>query len=836
MDSRRGPDEDDELLLNVFEEGPQTQEQKVYAQPDREEAADALSYWKKKSQQYCSTNEAMLLIGSHQFKREKLKLKFEEKERDEILSVLGIHFPDRNSSRKDAPSFWHRPLSEWDVIDLGAGIGRYTPAFATLCASIHSVDFVQEFIDKNQQVNGALYPDKTSFTCSDAFLIENNDESLDLVFSNWLLLYMSDEQVPILVEKWFQWLRPGGLLFFRESCHTSIGGNDATGDSPARYRNPEFYHDLFSKRFHLIKEGNVKLYERIYSSGTSYLCNPHVKPSKSSGAHHRRSAAAVKRMEDEDKGRYPPVIGEWVVGKTLGQGSFGKVKLGTHQRTGKKVALKLIEHAQASAKDLINIEREGRIMGLLDHPNIVRLFEIIEMADKKTTCLVLEFVEGGELFDYIVANRRLKEPEAIRFFRQVISAVEYCHSNLVIHRDLKPENLLLDADKNIKINDFGLSNLMNPGNFLETYCGSPLYSSPEIIMETNYMGPEVDIWALGVILYAMVTGYLPWDGDEVKEQVKNAVKANYELPDHVSTECKQLIGRMLTVDPKKRATIAEVRQSAWVNRGYASLPQSCLPVRTALAESDIDKTILKKMEDLGFTAKEITADLMANKTSSNALVMYYLMFDRAERDRNEKGSFSPSRRISSLSLVDNSSHGSIESDEMRSPNGRPKSVNLSNVSNSISIGHSPSGSPKSGGGTIRTKSPLLSIFKRDKDPRQQYRGSYDPEMGDIKPADAEGKLRVAKGAFTFETTTNRPLQEITEELERVLGAMGMLWKRGKRGHSYKVKLIKKNLKLEIEICKVEKMEGLKGIKFKRVRGDTWEYKNLYQQICQNLKL
>jgi len=546
-------------------------------------------------------------------------------------------------------------------------------------------------------------------------------------------------------------------------------------------------------------------------------------------------------MADDDKyEKLPPVIGEWVVGKTLGQGSFGKVKLGTHQRTHKKVALKLIEHAQASPKDLINIEREGRIMGLLDHPNIVRLHEIIEIADKNTTCLVLEYIEGGELFDYIVANRRLKEPEAIRFFRQVISAVEYCHSNLVIHRDLKPENLLLDADKNIKINDFGLSNLMNPGNFLETYCGSPLYSSPEIIMETNYMGPEVDIWALGVILYAMVTGYLPWDGDEVKEQVKNAVKANYELPDHVSQECRQLIGRMLTVDPKKRATIAEVRQSPWVNRGYASLPQSCLPTRSPLTEADIDATIVKKMEDLGFVAKEVHADLIANKTTSHGLVMYYLMSDRADRDKRDRAASSPPiRGVSQLSIGtgSGSSHSSIEQDDFRSANGRPKSVNLS-PTNNAKIAHSPSGSPSARTSSpAKVKSPLLSIFKRNTaDTRQQYRGSYDPEFGDVKPLDVESKLRVAKGAFTFETTTNRPLVEISEELERTLGAMGLVWKRGKRGHSYKAKLIKKNLKLEIEICKVEKMEGLKGIKFKRVRGDTWEYKAVYQQICDSLKL
>eukprot|EP01117_Protostelium_nocturnum_P008052 TRINITY_DN2866_c0_g1_i1.p1 TRINITY_DN2866_c0_g1~~TRINITY_DN2866_c0_g1_i1.p1 ORF type:complete len:501 (+),score=195.28 TRINITY_DN2866_c0_g1_i1:668-2170(+) len=500
-------------------------------------------------------------------------------------------------------------------------------------------------------------------------------------------------------------------------------------------------------------------------------------------------------------------------------------------------------------------------MALLDHPNIVKLFEVIEMADKKTTCLVLEFIEGGELFDYIVANRRLREPEAIRFFRQIISAVEYCHANLVIHRDLKPENLLLDSEKNIKINDFGLSNLMNPGNFLETYCGSPLYSSPEIILETNYMGPEVDIWALGVILFAMVTGYLPWDGDEVKDQVKNAVKANYELPEHVSAECKHLIDRMLTVDPKKRATIAEIRQCAWVNRGYTSLPQSCLPTRKPIAESEVDESILKKMEDLGFNAKEVAQDLVSFKSTSHGFVMYYLMYDRAQRDK-EKNAPKTQRGASVSSLNPNI----VVDDDLRSPgSGRPKSVNFGAASKDSSAASSanssttsttsttsppatnrgslagtgsPTGSPTSPRHVIvnKTKSPLLNIFKKRNDPTLRYRGSYDPEHGDHKPMDNEDKLRTAKGAFTFQTTTSKPLVDVTNEIERVLHEMGTLWKRGKRGHVYKVKMPLKNVKLEIEICKVEKMDGLKGIKFKRARGDTWEYKTLYQQICEKLKL
>lgn len=266
-----------------------------------------------------------------------------------------------------------------------------------------------------------------------------------------------------------------------------------------------------------------------------------------------RGHSFVDKMDKESNPPTPKVspidegqtVGNYLVGQQIGQGSFGIVKLGTHVATREKVgdyfclfilkvALKFIDSSKLrSQKERDNVKREIRIMQLLDHPNIVELKDVVEVPGTSITCLVLEYITGGELFDYIVANRRLKEDEAARFFRQVLQGIEYCHSNLVIHRgkrvfqtsyciDLKPENLLLDAHKNIKINDFGLSNIMEPGRFLHTFCGSPLYSSPEIILETNYIGPEVDIWALGVILYAMVTGYLPWDGNTLKEQVHNA--------------------------------------------------------------------------------------------------------------------------------------------------------------------------------------------------------------------------------------------------------------------------------------------------------------------------
>jgi len=203
-------------------------------------------------------------------------------------------------------------------------------------------------------------------------------------------------------------------------------------------------------------------------------------------------------------------IGSYDIGKTLGHGSFGKVKLATHIRTKEKVAIKFMRHHKfTTAQQLENSRREIDIMKLLNHPNIVKLIDVVDKNDEGTTFLIVEYVVGGELFDYIVANGVVKEKEARQFFRQIVSAVEYCHANLIVHRDLKPENLLLDADGNIKISDFGLSNMIEPGKLLDSFCGSPLYAAPEILLAERYVGPPVDVWSMGVILYALLCGHLP---------------------------------------------------------------------------------------------------------------------------------------------------------------------------------------------------------------------------------------------------------------------------------------------------------------------------------------
>jgi 5'-AMP-activated protein kinase catalytic alpha subunit len=214
------------------------------------------------------------------------------------------------------------------------------------------------------------------------------------------------------------------------------------------------------------------------------------------------------------------------------------------------------------------VKREIKILRLFMHPHIIRLYEVIEApAD---IYVVMEYVKSGELFDYIVEKGRLQEEEARRFFQQIISGVQYCHRNMVVHRDLKPENLLLDNNCDVKIADFGLSNVMRDGHFLKTSCGSPNYAAPEVISGKLYAGPEVDVWSCGVILYALLCGTLPFDDENIPNLFKKIKGGIYTLPSHLSGPARDLIPRMLVVDPMKRITIREIREHPWFE---AQLPR-----------------------------------------------------------------------------------------------------------------------------------------------------------------------------------------------------------------------------------------------------------------------
>lgn len=249
------------------------------------------------------------------------------------------------------------------------------------------------------------------------------------------------------------------------------------------------------------------------------------------------------------------VTSKYKLGKVLGQGSYGQVKLATEIATGQKVAIKFCDVAHASKKTREALFRECEIMKVLHHPYILELKEVILTPNK--LCIVEEFVDHGELFQYIVQHRKVDLEIARKMFRQIAEGVAYCHSLGIVHRDLKCENILLDTDQLIvRIIDFGFAKAFESHESLRTECGSPHYTAPEIHSSRTY-GPECDVWSLGCILYAMLLGHLPFDGSDAEIQASARI-ANYTIDGPMPDDAKDLIQRILVVNPAHRISINDV--------------------------------------------------------------------------------------------------------------------------------------------------------------------------------------------------------------------------------------------------------------------------------------
>ncbi|KAL6118732.1 mark2 [Pungitius sinensis] len=325
-----------------------------------------------------------------------------------------------------------------------------------------------------------------------------------------------------------------------------------------------------------------------------------------------------------------PHIGNYRLLKTIGKGNFAKVKLARHVLTGKEVAVKIIDKTQLNSSSLQKLFREVRIMKMLNHPNIVKLFEVIET--EKTLYLVMEYASGGEVFDYLVAHGRMKEKEARAKFRQIVSAVQYCHQKCIVHRDLKAENLLLDADMNIKIADFGFSNEFTLGNKLDTFCGSPPYAAPELFQGKKYDGPEVDVWSLGVILYTLVSGSLPFDGQNLKELRERVLRGKYRIPFYMSTDCENLLKKFLILNPSKRGSLEQIMRDRWMNVGHED--EELKPyIEPQPDYKDPRRTDI--MLTMGFSQEEIQDSLVNQKY--NDVMAAYLLLDYRNSELDESG-------------------------------------------------------------------------------------------------------------------------------------------------------------------------------------------------------
>ncbi|XP_043915049.1 serine/threonine-protein kinase BRSK1 isoform X2 [Protopterus annectens] len=341
-------------------------------------------------------------------------------------------------------------------------------------------------------------------------------------------------------------------------------------------------------------------------------------------------------------------VGPYRLEKTLGKGQTGLVKLGVHCITGQKVAIKIVNREKLSESVLMKVEREIAILKLIEHPHVLKLHDVYE--NKKYLYLVLEHVSGGELFDYLVKKGRLTPKEARKFFRQIISALDFCHSYSICHRDLKPENLLLDEKNNIRIADFGMASLQVGDSLLETSCGSPHYACPEVIKGEKYDGRRADVWSCGVILFALLVGALPFDDDNLRQLLEKVKRGVFHMPHFIPPDCQNLLRGMIEVEPEKRLSLDQIQKHSWYM--CCSFKKSLLshfsggknepepeqptprkvPIMRIRSVSEFDPDVLDSMHSLGcFRDKtKLKVELQSEEENQEKMI-YYLLLDRKER-------------------------------------------------------------------------------------------------------------------------------------------------------------------------------------------------------------
>ncbi|KAM6932060.1 serine/threonine-protein kinase SIK2 isoform 2-T2 [Lycodopsis pacificus] len=332
--------------------------------------------------------------------------------------------------------------------------------------------------------------------------------------------------------------------------------------------------------------------------------------------------------------RGPVRVGFYDIERTLGKGNFAVVKLARHRITKTEVAIKIIDKTQLDAVNLEKIYREVQIMKMLDHPHIIKLYQVMET--KNMLYLVTEYAKNGEIFDYLAKHGRLSELEARRKFWQILSAVEYCHNRNIVHRDLKAENLLLDGHMNIKIADFGFGNFFQPGEPLATWCGSPPYAAPEVFEGQQYEGPQLDIWSMGVVLYVLVCGALPFDGPTLPVLRQRVLEGRFRIPYFMTEECEHLIRRMLVLDPSKRLSVAQIKEHKWMAL-YAPVQRPVLYQQPLSAEGEAgvgeySEQVLRLMHSLGIDQHK-TIESLQNKSYNHFAAIYYLLVERLKAHR-----------------------------------------------------------------------------------------------------------------------------------------------------------------------------------------------------------
>ena len=333
-------------------------------------------------------------------------------------------------------------------------------------------------------------------------------------------------------------------------------------------------------------------------------------------------------------------VGLYDLERTLGKGNFAIVKLGVHKLTKTKVAVKIVNKFELDDENLGKISREIDIMRHLSHKNIIQLYQVME--SDSFMYIITEFAANGEIFDWLVSNKKMPENQAAKTFSQILNAVNYCHIKNVVHRDLKAENLLLDHDGNIKIADFGFSNYYTPGGPLSTWCGSPPYAAPELFEGKQYDGPRADIWSLGVILYVLVSGSLPFDGQTLQDLRSRVVSCQYRIPFFLSQECENLIRGLLVMDPNRRLSLDQISHHKWLvsrlDTGVYQLFREEMYSGGGHTHVAYNEFLMDRVVTLGghdVTLEQVQESVVENKCDDLSAMYHMLVYNNNLLDRDK---------------------------------------------------------------------------------------------------------------------------------------------------------------------------------------------------------
>lgn len=631
---------------------------------------------------------------------------------------------------------------------------------------------------------------------------------------------------------------------------------------------------------------------------------------------------------------FPPQITKYYeLRETIGSGGFAKVKLAVHSLTGEKVAIKIMNKKELGS-DLPRVQREIDAMKNLTHQHVCQLYHVIQT--EEYIFMVMEYAPGGELFDYIVAKDKLREDEARGFFRQIVSAVAYIHDRGYAHRDLKPENLLLDDDQNIKLIDFGLVAKPRGGmtDHLDTCCGSPAYAAPELISGFPYHGNEVDLWSMGVLLYALLCGFLPFDDDNTFKLYKLIQKGEYEVPEWLSPGSAKILSQLLQVNPKRRVTIKGLLNHEWMMKGYAA------PVRwtSRIKKDKPDPDVLLEMASYYDVSLESMNKRLMDWKYDEVTAMYFLLCKKKSKGQPPEllPRYSKSRTRKRLESKENE-HPNVPNSEnaeyiLRPPKPLPYSEHQSRKvmfnkqeesmeppARKARAGTLPASVPSTPTkkGPTEMPPPLAPITPRTrKTPAKgaaaempMSHSDYDFGNNDLTPM-SQAKLwsqsldtnldkatqsrktpfrspftlgrkrfgsldtpsssskwgsrgfmgsieeglnriveaitprglgghgpRKVKALYNVSSTSTRSSDEVLDELKRVLELADIMFKQ--KGYALRCKSIDERgkvvLEFEMEVCLIPKMEMI-GIRRKRMKGDTWAYKKICEELLSAAKL